>query len=365
MKFLRKMLAAGVFVSGILTGSSVLAAEQPLTDHLPDLGASASSQGKTPTMAESLKQDAVCTKCHDENETKPVLSIYATRHGVKADARTPTCQACHGESEAHVKNVEGKETRPAPDVLFGTRSGKNSSFRRSDAEAQNKTCMVCHQNALGKRTYWAGSQHQKRNVACVSCHEVHAKDDKVLTKATQPEVCYSCHKEQRAQAQRISTHPIAAGKVGCSDCHNPHGSAGPKLLVKNTVNETCYTCHAEKRGPFLWEHPPATDDCMNCHTPHGSTNAPLLKARAPWLCQQCHGDGAPHPGQVYSAANLPDGAASNNNIGTTAAAQAINPITGTRITRNNPESRLAFRGCPNCHSQIHGSNHPGGNRFLR
>ena len=77
-------------------------------------------------------------------------------------------------------------------------------------------------------------------------------------------------------------------KMACSDCHNPHGSTGPTLLVKNSVNETCYTCHAEKRGPFLWEHAPVVDNCTNCHTPHGSANAPLLKARAPWLCQDCH-----------------------------------------------------------------------------
>ena len=84
--------------------------------------------------------------------------------------------------------------------------------------------------------------------------------------------------------------------MACSDCHNPHGSAGPKLLAKNTVNETCYTCHAEKRGPFLWEHQPVNEDCTNCHTPHGSNITPLLKSRPPFLCDECH-DG-PHNSQA-------------------------------------------------------------------
>ncbi len=357
MRLIKKLFAAAAFTGALWLPLPATAAG---ADKLPDMGATAPAG-----VAESLNKDAVCTKCHDKNEERPVLSIYATRHGVKADARTPSCQSCHGESEAHVKNAEGKETRPAPDVLYGMKSGKNSSFRRTEPAVQNKTCLACHQTALGKRTYWAGSQHQKRDLPCTGCHEVHTKEDKVLNKTEQTEVCYACHKEQRAQSHRISTHPIAAGKVACSDCHNPHGSAGPKLLVKNTVNETCYQCHAEKRGPFLWEHPPAVDNCLNCHTPHGSTNAPLLKARAPWLCQQCHGDGAPHPGQVYSGASLPNGEASNNNVGTTAPNTVVNPITGTRITRNNPAAQLAFRGCPNCHAQIHGSNNPGGNRFLR
>src|SRR5215470_15726045 len=67
----------------------------------------------------SLKGDAVCTHCHDETEAKPVLAIYKTPHGVKADDRTPGCQSCHGASVAHVKNPAGAATRPLVDINFG------------------------------------------------------------------------------------------------------------------------------------------------------------------------------------------------------------------------------------------------------
>src|SRR6266850_862319 len=66
----------------------------------------------------SLQGDAVCTRCHDETEANPVLAIYKTAHGVKADERTPGCQSCHGASDAHVKNPEGTSTRPPVDVDF-------------------------------------------------------------------------------------------------------------------------------------------------------------------------------------------------------------------------------------------------------
>ena len=305
--------------------------------------------------------DKVCTRCHDENDNKAVLSIYQTRHGVKADARTPGCQGCHGPSDSHVRNPGGSAKRPSPDFVFDPKHG-------SPAEAQNGQCLTCHNTGL--RTLWHGSEHETRDVACSNCHESHAPRDRVLAKTTQPEVCYTCHQAIRAQTHRVSRHPILEGKVSCSDCHNPHGSpTAQKLLVKNTVNETCFTCHAEKRGPFLWEHPSASDDCMNCHTPHGSTNPPLLRARAPWLCQECHGDGAPHPGNVYSASSLPGGAVANANntggVSGTTQLGVINPTTGARITQNNPPPQLAFRGCVNCHQQVHGSNHPAGNRFLR
>jgi DmsE family decaheme c-type cytochrome len=305
--------------------------------------------------------DKVCTRCHDENDNKAILSIYQTRHGVKADGRTPGCQTCHGASDDHVRNPRGTSPRPPPQFVFDPRHG-------SPADDQNGQCLTCHSSGL--RTLWPGSEHQTRNLTCSTCHEVHAPRDKTLVKFTQPETCYQCHQAIRAQTHRISRHPILEGKVVCSDCHNPHGSTtAQKLLAKNSVNETCWTCHAEKRGPFLWEHPSASDDCMNCHTPHGSTNPPLLRARAPWLCQECHGDGAPHPGNVYSASSLPGGAVANVNAtgGVSGSTQlgVVNPTTGARVTQNNPPPQLAFRACLNCHSQVHGSNHPAGNRFLR
>ena len=306
-----------------------------------------------------LKGDAKCTSCHDEADAPQVLHIGKTRHGVKADGRTPTCTSCHGESENHMKTAKagGKNKPTPPDVTFGKKS-------QNTAEERSSNCLSCHDGE--NRTHWSGSQHQTRDVACNSCHQVHTQNDSVMKKTTQGEVCFSCHKTERAQIHRMSTHPIAAGKVACSDCHNPHGSAGPKLVLKNTINETCYTCHAEKRGPFLWEHPPASDDCMNCHTPHGSTNAGLLRMRSPWLCQRCHSDGAPHPGAVYSGANLPGGTVNIiNNPATTATAGIVNPLTGLKTTQTQPANQMALRGCSNCHSQVHGSNHPAGMWFAR
>ncbi len=206
------------------------------------------------------------------------------------------------------------------------------------------------------RINWPGSQHEDHGLACNDCHNIHATEQKVLSKATQAEVCFTCHKEQRAQTHRVSAHPLAItglqtdGKMVCADCHNPHGSAGPKLLVKNSVNETCYTCHAEKRGPFLWEHAPVVDDCTNCHTPHGSSQPSLLKARPPLLCQECHtGD---HAALVNSGANLAGGDATT-----------LNGL--QRPGAASPRAQLNARACLNCHVLIHGSNHPAGAKFQR
>lgn len=291
-----------------------------------------------------LKGDAKCTGCHDEAdeptgkatmlELNPgVLAIATTRHGVKGDKRTPTCVDCHGESKKHIEH-KGSGKPPVVDRSFR----KNTPTAAADRDA---ACMSCHKG--DKRTHWEGSAHANNEVACSSCHKIHGEHDKVRNKKTQGEVCFTCHKNERAQTHKVSTHPLAAGKMACSDCHNSHGSAGPKMLKKNTLNETCFTCHAEKRGPFLWEHQPVSEDCSSCHTSHGSNISPLLKSRPPFMCSQCH-DG-PHN------SDTPYGPVAAGNQG---------GFVGT-----NPTENAGGRACMNCHSMIHGSNHPAGSLLHR
>ena len=123
----------------------------------------------------------------------------------------------------------------------------------------------------------------------------------------------------------------------CQDCHDPHGGDGESLAIRSTANETCYACHAEKRGPFLWEHPPAAEDCGVCHAPHGSNQPALLVRRAPQLCQACHSS-VGHRSFPALASQLPPG----------------------------PASEFLLAGaCLNCHTEVHGSNHPSGDRLRR
>ena len=274
-----------------------------------------------------LTGDAKCTRCHDEGDSPKVLGIAQTKHGVRADGRTPTCTSCHGQSEQHLAQ-KGKVT---PDVVF-----KKGAFALSEPAKRNEACLTCHDKDA-KRSHWEGSQHQSRDVACNSCHELHTAHDKVRDKLTQPEVCFTCHKEQRTQVNKPSHHPIVEGKMSCSDCHNPHGSVGPKLMKRDSVVETCYTCHMEKRGPFVHNHEPVSDDCSNCHNPHGTVTESLLKARPPFLCQQCHTPHGPFIPQLLGQQAVPNTASQSGK-------------STTNLTQG--------RGCLNCHTQVHGTNNP-------
>ena len=265
-------------------------------------------------------------------QVTPPLKVPANH---PATATAAICAECH-ESESKTHVFHGECT--ACHVNAKTHAAAESPRKESPGRPKSEQCLACHQS--GQRMHWKGSRHEAANVECTSCHVPHAKSDPVLTKATEAEVCFACHKGRRAEMLRPSTHPLREGKMSCSDCHNPHGSNGPKLLTKETVNETCFTCHAEKRGPFLWEHAPVREDCSICHKPHGSVNASLLKNRTPWLCQQCH-LAAFHPSTAYSGTGLP----------------GPNKPSGAQ--------QLLGKNCMNCHSQVHGSNHPSGVRKTR
>jgi DmsE family decaheme c-type cytochrome len=267
-----------------------------------------------------LKGDEKCTVCHDASAAPQLLGIGRTKHGTRADPRTPTCTSCHGDSTAHAGG-SGK-----PDIIFGMKGA-------SLAEAQNGACQSCHQKDSA-RHLWAGSVHEAREVACASCHNLHSGHDKVADKLAQPEVCYTCHAGQRVKANKPWHHPVVEGQMTCSDCHNAHGSIGPMLMKRDSVSDTCYTCHAEKRGPFVHDHPPVTENCAICHDVHGTTAENLLKTRQPFLCQSCHTPHGAFPPAVAGGG----------------APQQPGWWNGSTITQG--------RGCTNCHTQIHGSNNP-------
>ena len=271
-----------------------------------------------------------CLGCHDEESITPV---FKTKHARRGDKRAPfgagglQCEACHGPGARHAAKGSKK--------ALTINTFKPTSFLT--VGERNQACLACHQG--GARNAWHSGAHDRAQLACTDCHRIHVERDPVLAKSTEPEVCYRCHQQRHADFQKTSAHPLRFGRMGCADCHNPHGTTNPAMLVKPTVNQTCTACHAEKRGPLLWEHAPVAEDCMLCHSSHGSVRSALLTKNPPLLCQQCHSVSG-HPSVARTPAALPGGDA------------------GGQIF-------LLVGSCTNCHSQVHGSNHPSGSKLMR
>lgn len=279
--------------------------------------------------------EKVCIGCHGQENAHfgETLHARAFRSNPANERQRQSCEACHGPGAAHARKSGDKS------LIIGFTRGWGTPV-----QAQNAACLACHDG--GNRLHWPGSVHAGNDLGCADCHNpmMRGSERGLLVRATINDVCQNCHRQQRAEFAKRSHMPLPEGKMSCVDCHNPHGSVTRPLLKADSVNAVCYACHAEKRGPLLWEHAPVRENCMNCHHPHGSNQDKLLVATRPQLCQQCHSPSVGHPGQFYRgdqtalASQMVGGAASQRMIG---------------------------RSCQNCHSQIHGSNHPSGARFQR
>jgi DmsE family decaheme c-type cytochrome len=324
-----KTLSRGLLALAMLLPISLLAQEPAA----PAAGtATTAAPAAAPAVTFSKKGADTCLSCHDD---EVVLAVFHTKHGQPADARSPfgkgqlQCEACHGPAGEHTKRVKKGETRP-PVIRFGADS-------EAPVAVQNGMCLGCHEKSMAAS--WHSGPHDAAQVSCASCHDSHARKDAVLAKRTQSDVCYTCHVAERSQFLKPFAHPVRQGQLACSDCHVPHGTSADSQLIKATLNQTCYECHADKRGPFLWEHAPVAEDCSSCHSPHGASNPGMLKARGPVLCQSCHSQQG-HPSIAYGPSGLPGAG-------------------GPTV------SSLALGNCMNCHSQVHGSNHPSGATLTR
>ncbi len=297
-----------------------------------------------PALAQEQKSSdtvPVCVTCH-ENSNRTIL---LTGHGAQNDANGSSCQACHGDATLHLQDPV--KNKPA-NVL---------ASKVATAAEKSAVCLTCH-GGQRQLENWSVAKHRKVDVTCVNCHSIHgtqsASNNSEIKRtqfAAAPytttarqlayKTCVECHRDVRAEILKPSHHPIIEGKVGCQDCHDPHGALQKASLRNESIPDLCVSCHADKRGPWIHEHPPVMENCATCHTPHGSAHKGLLAQKPPALCADCHPGGHTH-GIYDGRGTLPNVLPSN--------------------------IRFEGSGCVGCHRQIHGSNAPAsayGQFFLR
>ena len=306
----------------------------------------AAPSGPAPEAAQTAKDDGrffvgqeTCSTCHQQEATNWAHTTHAKVFNLHPrDSREEkNCEACHGPGSAHVED-------PSDFTKIISFSHKS----KTPIHDQNEQCLSCHKG--GQRIFWHDSIHDQNKLACSDCHNPMGNfaAHGLTAKESISQTCFSCHKEQHADFAKRSHMPLLEGKITCTDCHNPHGSATAPLLKADSIDELCFTCHADKRGPMLFEHEPVREDCTNCHTPHGSTEARLLKERAPFLCISCHMNVGGPPGSGSGLVGMGQALTANN----------------IRLNGANA-AHAAGRACMNCHVQVHGSNSPNGSALIR
>ena len=284
------------------------------------LGAAAVALAALTAFVPPAGAQEVCATCH-----AAVASAFAeTRHGRYAAsgraAEPVNCSSCHvGAAEHAASPMQRRPLSPAT----------------GPAAEVNAACLSCHER--GAQAHWEGSAHERAGTRCTACHSVHEQHPAASARGVTAsgagattQRCLTCHRGMRASLNARSTHPLRDGQMECSSCHDPHGGTGEHLLKQASVNDLCYTCHQDQRGPFLWEHAPVREDCLSCHRAHSSNYPSMLQARTTQLCQSCH-----QQGRHQTIPGVP-----------------------RSIWLDN-------KACLNCHSRIHGSNHPSGPLFQR
>jgi predicted CXXCH cytochrome family protein len=173
----------------------------------------------------------------------------------------------------------------------------------------SKQCAECHievaeRFATAAHARLVTSDASAKDTACENCHgagSLHVKagggKGTIINPQKSPETCLQCHLDKRGQFSLPHSHPVLAGKMSCSDCHDPHRDTIADL---ENQNATCTKCHTAQKGPFIFEHNAMREGCIACHNPHGTVNARMLVARDANLCLQCHLETATASGQIMA-----------------------------------------------------------------
>ncbi|BCS53273.1 cytochrome c3 family protein [Geobacter sp. SVR] len=104
------------------------------------------------------------------------------------------------------------------------------------------------------------------------CNDCHDKKNQNGLITSRTELCMVCH---TGFVKGLYVHgPVAVGD--CSACHLPHSSNYPSLL-RADKNAICLTCHREKRTASAMHDKLAAQriGCTDCHDPHFG-NAPFF-----------------------------------------------------------------------------------------
>ena len=305
----------GLLITSCLLSALALAqpqAKSTAADKFVSGGQEQSLPGKSETTPSGYAGAQACKTCHAEIYNGWEKSPHWKQTYQEGGIAKHGCEDCHNAAASHAADPSD--------------TSKLFLFEKASTKEINQRCLTCHAGGT-QHMNALNSEHSKNDVSCVSCHSPHhAKAPEFLLLKSQPELCYTCHLQQKAQFDMPFHHRVNEGLIQCSDCHNVHGTVKPQQVrTSSTQDAVCFKCHTDKQGPFVYEHAPVkVDGCQSCHLTHGGPNPHMLKlSNVNLLCLQCH---------TTSSFSSAPGAPSFHN------------------------QASLFQSCLLCHSQIHGSN---------
>jgi len=258
---------------------------------------------KPPTEKVPLKS-CVTEQCHVDVKDHKVLHgpvnvnacdachtlVDAEKHTYKF-ARDPDemCGFCHVVETKGAKYVHEPLKTGECSACHSSHGGFDKNFLKS--KSMSDLCQTCHQDVTG------GAKQVHGPVAagaCGACHQPHTSEQPNLLVQSGRELCVSCHREmdQQLKKARFVHEPV---KQECQQCHDAHAS-DHVMITKAAPSKLCTDgCHEPvKRAVFeaKYQHSAVTENaaCVNCHTAHGGELAALMKSSPVEVCQDCHNE---------------------------------------------------------------------------
>jgi hypothetical protein len=171
------------FTSGALAGAALLlalAGGPLLGSQAPPADTPPAAADKPAAHADVLDTTA-CATCHE--------SAVRGSRGTPHASLEQSCGSCHGDVAGHLKSVtESGEVGPI------------TKLKEAKPAEVTKACLTCHEK--GHQRTFAGSVHDRRDVACTSCHSVHSFESvrSQLKTARDAETCFQCARESSPAA---------------------------------------------------------------------------------------------------------------------------------------------------------------------
>lgn len=170
---------------------------------------------------------AACLKCHSRER---MHAIAEGVHGNEANPSSPlsqqSCEACHGPGSIHVSRAHGGVGFPLL-IQFGTGPGF------SPRDIQIDACLSCHEDQYGHATLigFRGGKHDRRNINCSTCHEIHSATDPSRITDIQAATCLRCHRKMREEHPPVGRRQPNFDRIRCARCHDIHPYRGDDPAV--------------------------------------------------------------------------------------------------------------------------------------
>jgi DmsE family decaheme c-type cytochrome len=222
-----------------------------------------------------------CKTCHGGDPArhnltgKPVFITNPAKE--RPEVATAACLNCH-MTEKHVMFWRGSAHESAGIGCLSCHAVHRQAENHNLMEkSESETCFHCHAGV--RKAMLQRSRHLFRDergvfrIECSSCHDSHGtQTEKLISANSINEKCYSCHQETRGPF--LWEHsPV---RENCMNCHSPHGSNNEMLLTMRRP-QLCQSCHIQQRHQTNAGRANAlfnvNRSCQNCHAKvHGSNH---------------------------------------------------------------------------------------------